>query len=132
MVFEMMYIAKCTLMISTFSKIPSFGFHRRRKKVLLCVLVCTFKSLVHTAILALIFTRRQFCRQIPEIRGKSVLVHVSDNRIVYQRSKRSAYASPTYLVCSVKYILNGSHISDDLQPMRAQDTGERKIQGEES
>ncbi len=39
----------------------------------------------HCSILALIFTRRQvlWLRQMPEIRGKSVLVHTSDNHAVW-------------------------------------------------
>ncbi len=55
-------------------------------------------------ILARFFTRRQVLinhGQMPEIGGKSVLVHASDN---YQRR----------------------NLRDDLQPMREQDTGQRE------
>ncbi len=63
----------------------------------------------HCTILARFFTRRQVLinrRQMPEIGGKSVLVHASDNRAVRiikgNRSEGITGASPTptkYLAC---------------------------------
>ncbi len=103
----------------------------------------------HCTILARFFTRRQFLiirRQMPDIGGKSVLVHVSDNRAVWIIKDaiwghRRCVADTceifgilniwswwfTILLC--EWVLTESYISGDLQLMREQDTGKAGSSG---
>ncbi len=83
----------------------------------------------HCTILARFFTRRQVLinrRQMPEIGGKSVLVHASDNRAVWI-IKDAIWPNLTILQC--EWVLTEKYIGDDLQPMREQDTGQREVRG---
>ncbi len=103
----------------------------------------------HCTILAPIFTHRQVLQnhqQMPEIGGKSVLVHVSDNHTLnYQR--RDLRESPMrrrrreifgmlniwiclrFLILLCEWVLTEKYIGDDLQPMREQDTGQLGVRG---
>ncbi len=101
----------------------------------------------HCTILAPIFTRRQVfpnCHQMPEIRGKSVLFHASDNHAVWIiKDAIWENCRCPWNVWHAKYldlpaIQNPAvwnefwlkkYIGDDLQPMREQDTGQREVQG---
>ncbi len=84
---------------------------------------------------------------MPEIGGKSVLVHASDNRRVWiikdaiwgnrrcVADARKIFAMLniwscrrfTILLC--EWVLTENYIGDDLQPMRDKDTGQREVQG---
>ncbi len=97
----------------------------------------------HCTILARFFTRRQVdkSQKMPEIRGKSVIVHASDNRAVWIIKDAIwgnqciadtqeifgmlniwSYRWFTILLCEL--VLTEKYIGDDLQPMRGS-----KIQG---
>ncbi len=104
----------------------------------------------HCMILARFFTRRQVLinrRQMPEIGGKSVLVHASDKRAVWiikdaiwgnRRCVTDAHEifgmlniwscrRFTILLCEMSSAWKIHR--DDLQPMREQDTGQREVRG---
>ncbi len=96
------------------------------------------------------FTRRQVLinrRQMPEIGGKSVLVHASDNRAVWiikdaiwgnrrcVADAREIFGMLTIWSCRrftillCEWVLTEKYIGDDLQLMRKQDTGQREVRG---
>ncbi len=113
-------------------------------------LECSLMPSSHCMILARFFTRWQVlinCRQMPDIGGKSMLVHTRDNRAVWiikdviwghRRCVADIYKifgmlniwsclRFTILLC--EWVLTEKYISDDLQPMREQDTGQREARG---
>ncbi len=102
----------------------------------------------HCTVLAPIFTHRLVLwdrRQMPEIRGKPVLIQVTITRMNYKRrdwENHRCVADACEIFgmiisglvgdsksCCVKSVLTDNYIGDDLQPMRAQDTGQRKVLG---
>ncbi len=108
------------------------------------------KPTSHCMILARFFIHRQVLlnrRQMPEIGGKLVLVHVSDKSrsMNYQRcdlreslmrrrrpwniwhDKYLELSRFTILLC--EWVLTEKYISDDLQPTRERDTGQRGSSG---
>ncbi len=104
----------------------------------------------HWTILARFFTRRQVLinrRQMPDIRGKSVLVHVRDNRAVWIIKDSiwghrrcvtdtreifgmlNIWSGRRFTILLCEWVLTENDISDDIQPMREQDTGQLEVQG---
>ncbi len=104
----------------------------------------------HCTILARFFTRRQVLMnrwQMPEIGGKSVLVHASDNRTVWiikdaiwgnRRCVADAHeifgmlniwSCWQFKIMLCEWVLTEKYIGNDLQPMREQDTGKREVRG---
>ncbi len=104
----------------------------------------------HYTILDRFFTRLQVLinrRQMPDIGGKSVLVHASDNHAVWMikdaiwgnrrwvADTREIFAMLnicscrrfTILLC--EWVLTEKYINDDLQPTREQDKGQLEARG---
>ncbi len=107
-------------------------------------LTCLMPS-SHCTILARFFTRRQVLInrwQMPDIRGKSVVVHASDNHAVWIIKDAiwgnrwcvtdtrkifgmlNIWSCQRFTILRCKWVLTENCISDDLQPTREQDTGQ--------
>ncbi len=112
---------------------------------------CWLMPSSHCTILARFFTRWQVLInrwQMPEIGGKSVLVHASNNHAVWiikgaiwkncqcVVDAREIFAMLNIRSCRrfkimlCEWVLTDKYIGDDLQPMREHDTGQREVRGE--
>ncbi len=104
----------------------------------------------HCTILARFFTCRQVLinrQQMPDIGGKTVLVHARDNRAGWiikdaiWRNRRcvadtheifgmlNIWSCRRFTILLCERVLTEKYISDDLQPMREQDTGQQEARG---